>query len=109
MSSFQMSEKFFDQREGEEGMNKFSRNLNLPDYLESVLAPFAWSGMLSSAFKDSVLCCLIAPKENRVEVATDFIRALRLIKFLDPVWVEDLSKAMMRFAREGFERSKIKR
>lgn len=83
-------------------LTKFSPNLSLPDYLEEVLAPFSWSGVLSREFRDCVLLCLIAT--NRQEATASLVSSVRLVCFLNKQWVDELTSALTRFAVEGFKK-----
>lgn len=76
----------------------------LPDYLEEALAPFAWSGIFSADFRREIIVCIYSTE--REEVTSEFIKALRHVKFLDQKWVDELSGALTRFAKEGFPKKK---
>lgn len=80
-------------------LTRFSDSFQLPDYLEEVLAPFSWSGILSRKFRDDVTSCLLA--SNRKEVTAGFIKALHNIRFLNESWIDEVTSALSRFAEEG--------
>lgn len=61
---------------------KFSNNLNIPDYLEETLSPFAWSGVFSQEFKLSIVN-MILNQSGRQEDVEEFKEMLDCLSFLD--------------------------
>lgn len=78
----------------------FLTNTKLPAYLEKALQPFQWSGIFSRDFKDGFVRAILA--HNRQDVMPKFVESLKVLKFLDQTWVEEVSAALVRFAKEGF-------
>jgi pyrroline-5-carboxylate reductase len=83
---------------------KFSPNVNLPDYLEEVLAPFSVSGVFSKEFRNAFALVIFSNPESRPVVASKLIDAITVLEFLSPAFRVKLISALERFGREGFKK-----
>ena len=79
---------------------KFSPSLNLPDYMETALAPFYWSGIFSEKFRRSIMTAILAT--NREEACEDLIDSINVIELINLNWRAELTQALHRFGKEGF-------